>query len=84
MNTKRILLLLPALVFTSLLFAQINLTQGLKMYFPFTGNATDASGNGNVATINGPTLTTDRFGTPNAAYHFDGIDDFISLVNGRV
>ncbi len=64
MNTKRILFLLPALIFTTVLFAQVNLTQGLKMYLPFTGNATDASGNGNVATVNGATLTTDRFGNP--------------------
>jgi hypothetical protein len=60
MNTKRILFLLPALIFTTVLFAQVNLTQGLKMYLPFTGNATDASGNGNVATVNGaPLLPTD-------------------------
>jgi gliding motility-associated-like protein len=60
----------------------INLTNGLKMYFPFTGNATDASGNGNIATVNGPVLANDRFGTPNSAYLFDGIDDYISTVNG--
>lgn len=70
------------LSFSPVAQAQINLTQGLIMYFPFTGNATDASGNGNIATVNGPVLTTDRFGTANSAYHFDGIDDFISLVNG--
>lgn len=52
------------------------------MYFPFTGNATDASGNGNIATVNGPTLTTDRFGDANAAYFFDGINDYISVING--
>lgn len=62
--------------------AQINLTNGLKLYFPFTGNANDASGNGNVATVNGPTLAPDRFGTANSAYLFDGIDDYISIVNG--
>jgi len=82
MKNKRKLLTLIALGVFTMGFAQVNLTQGLKMYLPFTGNATDASGNGNLATVNGATLTTDRFGTANSAYNFDGINDFISLVNG--
>lgn len=82
MNTKRILFLLPAIIFTTVLFAQVNLTQGLKMYLPFTGNAIDASGNGNVVTVNGPVLTTDRNGTANSAYRFDGVNDFMSIING--
>lgn len=68
--------------FTVMVQAQINLTQGLRLYFPFTGNANDASGNGNVATVNGPVLANDRFGTANSAYLFDGINDYISFVNG--
>jgi hypothetical protein len=43
--------------------------------YPFNGNALDASGNGYNGTVNGATLTTDRFGNPNAAYEFDGVDD---------
>jgi hypothetical protein len=40
---------------------------------PFTGNSLDISGNNNNAIQNGtPTLTADRFGTPNAAYDFGG------------
>ena len=50
---------------------------GLIAYYPFNGNANDESGNGNDATVHGPLLTTDRFGICNAAYDFDGIDDFI-------
>ena len=68
--------------FTIMVQAQINLTNGLIMYYPFTGNATDVSGNGNVATVNGPVLANDRFGTANSAYLFDGINDYISFVNG--
>ena len=34
---------------------------GLVGYWPFNGNANDASGNGNNATVNGATLTNDRF-----------------------
>jgi hypothetical protein len=64
------------------ILAQVNLTQNLKMYLPFTGNVADASGNGNVVTVSGATLITDRFGAANSAYHFDGVNDFMSIVNG--
>ncbi len=54
-------------------------TNGLVGWWPFTGNANDLSGNGNNGTVNGATLTTDRFGNTNAAYSFDGVNDFISI-----
>ena len=59
-------------------------TNGLVGYWPFNGNANDESGNGNNGTVNGATLTTDRFGVANKAYNFDGIDDFIDFVNSSV
>ena len=40
-------------------------------YYPFNGNANDESGNGNNGTVNGATLTTDRFGNVDEAYSFD-------------
>lgn len=62
--------------------AQVNLQQGLVAYYPFNGNANDASGNNNHGIpTNGPQLTTDRFGNINSAYFFDGIDDFIQVLN---
>ena len=64
---------------TSSLSAQIP-SNGLVAWYPFNGNANDESGNGNHGVVNGATLTTDRFGNPNSAYHFDGVDDFIRLV----
>ncbi|HVD99273.1 MAG TPA: laminin G domain-containing protein [Cytophagaceae bacterium] len=39
----------------------------------FEGNADDAAGTNN-GTVNGATLTQDRFGNTNAAYHFTGTD----------
>jgi hypothetical protein len=54
-----------------------NLQEGLVGYWPFCGNANDESGNGNDGTVNGATLTEDRFGNANAAYGFDGVDDYI-------
>ena len=51
---------------------------GLVGWWPFNGNANDESGNGNNGTVNGATLTSDRFGTNNKAYLFDGVDDKIN------
>ena len=45
-------------------------TDGLVGYWPFDGNANDASGNGNNGVVNGATLTSDRFGNTNSAYSF--------------
>jgi hypothetical protein len=59
------------------------LTNGLVGYWPFCGNANDISGNANHGTVNGATLTTDRFGTANSAYSFDGVDDFIQVINSN-
>jgi hypothetical protein len=49
----------------------------LYCYYPFSGNALDASGNNHHATVYGPQLTTDRFDNPLSAYSFDGTDDYI-------
>lgn len=58
---------------------------GLVAYYPFDGNANDASGNGNHGTISGGvTLTTDRFGNPNSAYHFDGINGIIEVPDAPI
>jgi len=56
----------------------VNLTElPLFAYYPFNGDANDASGNGHNGTVNGATLTTDRFGESNKAYSFDGVNDNI-------
>ena len=56
-----------------------NLQSGLVAYFPFCGNANDQSANLNNGIVNGPTLTSDRFGNANSAYEFDGSNDYISI-----
>jgi len=61
-----------------LLFSLIGLAQSPVAYYPFSGNAKDATGSNN-GTVNGATLTTDRFGNANSAYSFDGIDDDIIM-----
>ena len=54
-------------------------TNGLVGYWPFNGNANDESGNGNNGTVNGATLTTDRFGNVGKAYSFDGVGNYIKV-----
>ena len=53
---------------------------GLVAYYPFNGNANDESGSGTVhnGAVNGASLTSDRFGGPNSAYSFDGVDDNVT------
>ena len=53
------------------------LQQGLVAWYPFDGNASDMSGNGNHGTVNGATLGTDRHGVAGKAYSFDGVDDLM-------
>lgn len=50
---------------------------GLIAYYPFRGNANDASGNGYNGIVYGAVLTIDRFGNANNAYSFNGISDHI-------
>jgi hypothetical protein len=54
---------------------------GLVAYYPFNGNADDESGNGNHGVVHGATLTTDRFGSEESAYRFDGINDYIEIAD---
>jgi hypothetical protein len=56
-----------------------NLNNGLVAWYPFNGSANDESGQGHDGTVYGATLTTDRFGNPNSAYSFDGVDDYVRV-----
>ena len=50
-----------------------------SLHLPFNGNANDSSGFNNHGTVVGATLTSDRYGNPNSAYYFDGINDHIVI-----
>ena len=54
-------------------------TNGLIAWYPFNGNASDESGNGNNGTVNGATLTVDRFEKTNNAFIFNGLTNYIDL-----
>lgn len=57
--------------------AQTFLTNGLLAYYPFNGNANDATGHGFNGTIHGATLVPDQLSRPNAAYHLNGSNAYI-------
>ncbi|MFZ1306655.1 MAG: LamG domain-containing protein [Ferruginibacter sp.] len=66
---------------TNACLAQVNLQAGLRAYYPFSGNAKDESGNNNHPVFNNARLTADRFGKPKSAYHFNGQNAYIKILN---
>jgi hypothetical protein len=56
-----------------------DLNNGLVAYYPFNGNANDASGNGNHAIIHDASETVDRFGSASSAYDFNGSSSYIDI-----
>ena len=77
LNLRRLFLLLVFMALSSP--AQGFLTDGLVAYYPFNGNANDASGNGfNPVAVNA-TLCPDRFGNTNQAYFFNGYNNNIQF-----
>lgn len=56
-------------------------TGKLIAFYPFEGNANDASGSGHNGTVNGAVLVADRFGRPGNAYSFDGVGSSIRVPN---
>ncbi len=59
-------------------------TNGLVGWWPFNGNANDESGNNNTGTINGASLTADRFSITNSAFSFDGSNDNINPLQNNL
>lgn len=69
------------LLISQISVAQVNLDKGLQAYYPFNGTANDESGNNNHPVFNNATITSDRFGNPNSAYHFNGIYQYMRIPN---
>lgn len=70
---KHFLCTLTGLLFAGSIWAQMPIAA-----YDFSGNANDNVSN-NHGTVYGASLTTDRYGNPNAAYDFDGVDDYITF-----
>jgi hypothetical protein len=63
--------------------ANAGIDDGLVAYYPFNANANDVSGNGHHGVVyGGATFVADRFGKTSSAVKFDGIDDYIAVING--
>lgn len=77
---SKLIFITISILFGINLLAQIP-QDSLLLYYPFSGNAQDSSGNNHHGVVNGATLVSDRFGNPNSAYFFDGSNDFIELPN---
>jgi hypothetical protein len=61
--------------------AQLLITNGLAAYYPFNGSANDVVGTNAGTIYGGVTLASDRFGSNNAAYTFNGVDGYIDIGN---
>jgi hypothetical protein len=61
--------------------AQEFLTNGLVAFYPFNGDANDATGNGNNGTVNNVAFVTDRFGNANSAADFQGNSSSFIVIN---
>lgn len=74
------------IIFCLLICSQIlaqDLTSDLVICMPMDGNANDLSGNNNHGVVSAAILTADRFGNSNSAYHFNGTNSYISVVNNN-
>lgn len=76
-------ILITFIVIPFTIFSQVDLNSGLLAYYPFSGNANDASGNGNNPIFNNATLTVDYYGNANSAYYFNGVDNYMEILNNE-
>ncbi len=83
---KNLLLITILFACGTSIFAQVPSyvpTNGLVGWWPFNGNANDESGNGNNGVVNGAALVTDRFGSANSSYSFNG-NNWIEIPSSQV
>lgn len=74
-------ILISVLLIIQCVNAQYNPLHGLAAHYPFNGHANDISGNANNPGFNNTSFTTDRFGNPNSAVHFNGVNNYIQIPN---
>jgi hypothetical protein len=67
-----------------LIIRPLALSDGLVAYYPFDGNANDASGNALHGSLSGATPVPDRFGQSSGALYFDGSNDYVEVSDNAV
>jgi len=80
---KKILFIVVLSIFLCCKNSLADLNNGLVAYYPFNGNANDESSFANHGTVFGATLINDRFGNPESAYFFDGVNDYIEILDSE-
>ncbi|MGG7034411.1 MAG: LamG-like jellyroll fold domain-containing protein [Flavobacterium sp.] len=86
MKKKLLLLTMGFAMATQMITAQVPdyvPANGLAGWWSFNNNANDASLNANNGTVTGATLVADRFGNPNSAYSFNGVNQWIEIANSN-
>ena len=75
------LALISAMLITLLIAGPVHagLGDGLVAYYPFSGGANDATGNGNHGIVHNAVPTMDRFGNNYSAYDFNGVNSYIEI-----
>jgi uncharacterized protein (TIGR02145 family) len=76
---KYLILLVFCFTVFPVIHSQLTLQDSLVAWYPFNGNADDESGNGHHGVANNALPSEDRFGVSNAAYYFDGNEDYIDI-----
>ena len=87
MKQNNFFIMLLVAGFTTIMTAQVPSyvpTNGLVGYWPFNGNANDLSGSNLNGTVNGSSLTTDRFNNSNSAYNYNGTSNNIVVLNSTI
>lgn len=62
----------------------VSLRTDLVAFYPFDGNAKDFSGNKLDGLVHSATLTPDRYGTPDSAYSFNGINSCVEIAGASL
>src|SRR5690242_4601994 len=83
-NKMKIYLPLFIILLLHLNISAQSLNNNLIAYWPFSGNANDSTGHGLNGVVYNASLVNDRFGNPNNAYYFNGIDARISITNNQM
>jgi hypothetical protein len=77
-NKRFISFVVACIVSASSAFAQVS-TDSLILYMPMDGDVLDYSGNNNHGTAHNIVADTNRFGTLNTSYNFNGTDSYIEI-----